>query len=161
MARTLQHEIGKKKPFDLPEEEAYLNLLRTVGVLSADFGSMFREHGLSEATYNVLRILRGHGPEGCSCGVIGDEMVTQVPDVTRLVDRLESMGLAERRRIAGDRRVVIVAISTKGLDLLDRLDKPARDIHRAQLGHMTKAELVELSRLLVRARSGAESKNEK
>jgi DNA-binding MarR family transcriptional regulator len=152
--KGLAAEIGKRKPFDLPEQEAYLNLLRTVSVLSADAERLLKESGLSEATYNILRILRGSGEAGRACGEIGRDMITRVPDVTRLVDRLEEQGLVTRARIAEDRRVVKVQITRAGLDLLARLDEPLRQFHKKQFTALTRAELSEINRLLVKARAG-------
>ena len=152
MAPDLRSEIGKKKPFDLPEEEAHLNMLRTGSLLDAGFAKLFRPHGLTEATYNALRILRGHLPAGVPSQTIGEHLIAQVPDVTRLVDRLVASGLAERCRIEADRRVVMVKITKAGLDLLGKLDKPVRELHAMQLGHLSPAELSQLSRLLVKAR---------
>ena len=156
---NLQHELGKRKPFDAPEQEAFLNMIRTVSVLSAAFQRLFRAHKLSESTYNALRILRGAGSDPESKGVrtcseIGEHLVAQVPDVTRLIDRLEELGFAERVRCDKDRRVVHVKITRKGLDLLAKLDEPLLELHRTQLRHLTRSELVELSRLLVKARMG-------
>ena len=148
----LAQEIGKKRPFDAPEQEAHLNVLRTASVLAAPFNRLFKQHRLSEALYNALRILRGSGSTGCACHEVGEMMIAQVPDVTRLVDRLEAMGLAERRRTTEDRRVVMVAITRKGLDLLAKLDAPVMELHRRSLGHMSRAELSELSALLAKAR---------
>jgi DNA-binding MarR family transcriptional regulator len=87
--------------------------------------------------------------------VIGDRLVSRVPDVTRLVDRLEKGGLVERVRTPDDRRVVLVAITTKGLGLLAKLDGPMADLHREQLAHMSEAELKQLVRLLTKARTMA------
>lgn len=157
-ARSLQHEIGKRNPFDLPEQEAYLNLVRTVSLLNVQTERFFREHGLSEATYNALRILRGAtiGPEAVgmrACSEIGEQMVAQVPDVTRVVDRIEKAGLAQRCRCPEDRRVVYVKITRKGLDLLAKLDGALLELHKSQLGHMKRADLSCLNRLLVAART--------
>lgn len=155
-ARTLQQEIGKKHPFDSPEQEAHLNILRSAACLAMPFQRLFRAHGLSEATYNALRILRGHNSGkggGVPSQTIGDNLIAQVPDITRLVDRLVESGLAERCRIDEDRRVVMVKITKAGLELLAKLDKPVRELHAAQLGHMSKRELQQLSELLVKARS--------
>lgn len=153
----LREEIGKRRPFDLPEQEAYLNLVRSDAVLTALGQVIVKPLGLSGATYNALRILRGatlgESPPGKrSCREIGEHMVARVPDVTRLVDRLVEMGLAERDRCEQDRRVVYVRITRKGLDLLAKLDRPVLEMHKRQLGHLTRAELTELSRLLVKAR---------
>lgn len=148
----LKDEIRKRKPFEHPEEEAYLNLLRTTAVLFAEFERLFKGAGLSEPQYNVLRILRGVGGHGLPCTEIGGRMITRVPDVTRLVDRLETAGLVERARTSEDRRVVLVKITRKGLDVLARLDEPVIALNRELLGHLTRKELEELSRLLVKAR---------
>jgi len=154
---TLQHELGKANPFDSPEQEAFLNLLRTQAHLHAPFFARFKAHGLSEATYNVLRILRGahrHGKkQGLRSTEIGKDMVVRVPDVTRLVDRLIDKGLAERGRCNEDRRVVHVKITKPGLAQLAKMDGPLQQMHRDQLGHLTADELHELSRLLTKARS--------
>ncbi|MBX3358574.1 MAG: MarR family transcriptional regulator [Phycisphaeraceae bacterium] len=149
---SLQHELGKRAPFDSPAHEAALNIVRTAAALSCDFARLFKQFGLSAASYNVLRILRGHHPAGIASQQIGPMMVASVPDVTRLVDRLADAGLAERCRTEQDRRVVIVRITRKGLDLLARLDKPVHAMHESQLGHMTHSQLATLSDLLVMAR---------
>ncbi|HLO41481.1 MAG TPA: MarR family transcriptional regulator [Phycisphaerales bacterium] len=159
-ASSLAHELGKKHAFDLAEQEAYLNLVRTTSTLSVELERFLRDHDLSGATYNALRILRGatmgeDAPGKRPCSEIGEQMVAQVPDVTRVVDRIEKMGLAQRIRCQADRRVVYVKITRKGLDLLARLDEPILGMHRAQLGHMSPRELADLNRLLVKARRPA------
>ena len=158
---TLKDEIGKCEPFSSPEEEAHLNLLRTVSVLDAAFAPLFKAKGLSDPTYNILRILRGHAsapeanPAGIPCQVIGEQLVSRLPDVTRLVDRLEAAGLVKRSRIKEDRRVVLVGITKKGLALLADLDRPLAELNRSLFKHMSRPELATLSRLLVKARQPA------
>ena len=155
---ALREELGKRHPFSSPQEEAYLNLLRTVSALGAASAGLLRAHGLSDSTYNILRILRGHAaapdanPAGIPCQTIGDQLVSRLPDVTRLVDRLEKAGLVRRSRTPHDRRVVLVGITKKGLALLAALDRPVQDVTRSLFKDMTRAELATLSRLLVKAR---------
>lgn len=151
---TLGDEIGKSKPFQIPEQEAYLNLLRTASVLSEGFARLFAGHGLSETAYNALRILRGAGEGGRMCQEIGGQLVARVPDVTRLVDRLEREGLVSRRRGERDRRAVYVVITARGLEALAALDEPVMHLHRAQLGHLSGEDLASLIGLLERARRG-------
>lgn len=161
MTSTLQHELGKLHPFEHPEEEAYLNLLRTMSLLENQTQRLFRSHGLSESTYNILRILRGHRRraeasdqrfQGVPCSVVAGQLVAQVPDLTRLVDRLARAGFVKRRRSDTDRRVVLIDITESGLATLDVLEEPLSALHRSQLGHLTGGELTELNRLLVKAR---------
>lgn len=151
--KSLQEEIGKKRPFELPEEEAYLNVLRTAAVLNTPFARLLKSQGLSESTYNVLRILRGVGPDGAACGLIRQRLIAQVPDVTRLIDRLVTLGQVKRDRTERDRRVVLNRITAKGLELLARLDEPLKRLHQSQCRHMAHAELQELSRLLTKIRN--------
>jgi DNA-binding MarR family transcriptional regulator len=153
---ALKDEIKKVNAFEHPEEEAYLNLLRTTTVLYAEFERLFKQAGLSEPQYNVLRILRGVGGCGVPCSDIGSRMIARVPDVTRLVDRLEAAGLVERCRIPNDRRVVQVKITQKGRDALAGLDAPLLELNRRLLRHMSREELAELSRLLEKARRSPE-----
>ena len=89
------------------------------------------------------------------CHEVSEHMVTRVPDVTRLVDRLEKCGLALRERCSKDRRVVHVKITAQGETLLRQLDSPVLAVHQAHLGHLTSQELDQLSSLLVKARHAA------
>lgn len=153
MAKSrLQEEIQQTKPFENAAIEAYLNLLRTTDALQAGYRELFRSHGVTEQQYNVLRILRGAGPDGLPCLTIGDRMVTRVPDVTRLVGRLESCGMVTRSRCADDGRVVIVQITREGLAVLERLEAPLAEQHRVLLNRLSTADLNSLIRLLEKAR---------
>jgi DNA-binding MarR family transcriptional regulator len=152
MPSPLQQELGKRNPFDSPEQETALNLVRTQDYLQHEFARLFSEHGLSGPQYNVLRILRGHGGDGVPSSTIAGQMVTRTPDITRLVDRLEEVGLVQRRRTPEDRRLVLVRITAAGLELLARLDQPVLDLHHRLFGHLTPEELSQLNALLVKAR---------
>jgi DNA-binding MarR family transcriptional regulator len=100
----------------------------------------------------VLRILRAAGEDGRSCSGIGDDMVARVPDVTRLVDRLERLGLVTRGRGEQDRRVVKVAITQQGTDLLTKVDMPLIGLYKNLFKHMSRADLDQLSALLYKVR---------
>lgn len=155
---VLAQEIKKRDPFASPAEEAYLNLLRTHAVLTAHSEQLFKNHGISPPKYNILRILRGakRNNEGCDHGLpsleIAERMITRVPDITRLVDGLETDGLACRKRCTEDRRVVYVGITEKGLELLEKLDRPLTALHEHLLAHLNPEELSQLNHLLAKAR---------
>lgn len=147
----LQREIKKRDPFDDPTVEAVLNIARTADRFGIRFARLFREHGLTPSQYNVLRILRGEG-KPLPILEVADRMIAAVPGITGLVDRLEALGLVGRERSTEDRRVVFVAITPKALELLARLDAPVADLHRRLVGHLSRAELADLIRLLEKAR---------
>jgi DNA-binding MarR family transcriptional regulator len=152
MAPDLAQELRMQRPFESAELEAFLNLVRTSDQLQSDFSELFRPHGLTMQQYNVLRILRGAGSEGLPCLEIGRRMVTRVPDVTRLIHRMEKAGLVHRERSEEDRRVVRVLVTREGRRLADRLEAPSAARHREQLGHLSARELATLNRLLEKAR---------
>lgn len=155
MAQTLASEIRQSKPFAHLEEEAFLNIVRTAGALLERESALLEEHGLTHAQYNALRILRGAGPDGLPCGEIGNRMVSRDPDITRLLDRMEKRGVAERSRSTEDRRVVTVRITPDGLRLLEAVDGPLSERVRSLLGHLDAADLRTLIDLLERAREKA------
>ncbi|HLJ87023.1 MAG TPA: MarR family transcriptional regulator [Candidatus Angelobacter sp.] len=135
-----------------PEEEAYLDLLRTTDMLSRGLVSILKPEDISSTQYNVLRILRG-SPDGLPCGEIANRMITRDPDITRLLDRMEKRGLIARSRETKDRRMVLARITSEGLKLLARLDKPVEEAHHRQLGHLGRERLRALTELLLAARA--------
>jgi DNA-binding MarR family transcriptional regulator len=147
----LQRELKKKRPFESAEEEALLNVWRTHDRFQIRFARFFREHGLTSSQYNVLRILRGEG-KPLPCLEIANRLITAVPAITGLIDRLEAMGLITRDRSTDDRRVVFVAITALGLRRLEQMDQPLAALHQQLIGHLPRPELRELSRLLEKAR---------
>lgn len=153
MSPRLRDEIKQSKPFGSRAEEAYLNLQRTANLLDQQQAHFFKGYGLTPTQYNALRILRGAHPESLPCREVGDRMVTPVPDVTRLLDRLETKGLVARSRDARDRRVVNVRIVDAGLELLAEIDPPLRRWIDGVLGPLDDAELATLIDLLERART--------
>jgi DNA-binding MarR family transcriptional regulator len=138
-----------------PEEVAFVEMVRTIDVLSRGPVRILKSEDLSPTQYNVLRILRG-SPEGLPCGEIASRMVNRDPDVTRLLDRLEKRGLVSRCRENKDRRTVMTRISDEGLELLGRMDEPVQSAHRKQLGHLGRERLRALTELLREMRSRVE-----
>ena len=150
--KTLREELKKKNPFDLPEQEAYLNIIYTQEKLSGEFTALFKPFGLTQPRYNVLTILRGVGGKGLSTMAILEPMINRIQDITRLVDRLVRGGYVKRQVSKKDRRVIFVKITVKGLDLLAKLEKLVLKLHKDQLGHLSRRELSELNRLLPKCR---------
>jgi MarR family 2-MHQ and catechol resistance regulon transcriptional repressor len=151
----LARELKKRKPFELLEQEAHLNLIRTTDQLQIHFARLFRVHGITIQQYNILRILRGEGRPLPSLE-IASRMIQVVPAITGLVDRLETAGFVVRRRCQEDRRVVYVELAPKAVELLAEIDEPLRLAHRRLLRDFSKSELTELIRLLEKSRVAIE-----
>jgi DNA-binding MarR family transcriptional regulator len=148
MHPTLQEEIRQRKPFGSAEEEAMLSIARTAAVLEHAGGEILKPHGLTTTQYNALRILRGAGEAGLCRNEIRDRLIARVPDATRLLDRLEEVGLVSRCRDDGDRRYVTSRITPEGLELLARLDPEVAAMNRRLLGHLGPGKLRTLIDLL-------------
>src|SRR3954465_9448055 len=118
MPSKLGAEIKQHKPFSSPEQEALLSIERTAAVLGHAFAEALKPFGITPTQYNALRILRGAGKDGLCRNEVRERLISQVPDVTRLLDRLEEMKLIDRERSSEDRRLVTTRITTKGQALL-------------------------------------------
>lgn len=130
-------------------------LLRTTAHLRRLLESDLGQHGITLQQFNVLRILRGAG-EAVPTMDIADRMVEQEPGITRLLGRLESKGLIERRRCTMDGRRVLVAITEAGCHLLDRVGDPKDFLGSAEHPSMSVEELDALIELLAKARKAME-----
>ena len=142
MASRLQAELKQTKPFPRRSSEALLSVLRTAAVLEHQLNEALRPFGITDLQYNVLRILRGAGPAGWCGREISERMVSKVPDVSRLLDRMEGMQLIRRERDASDRRHVTAHITPKGLRVMEEATTRLEQFERERFGHLD-AELLQ------------------
>lgn len=156
MVDHLEKELKQTKPFDSDEEAVALSVVVTAEHIRMQVGEVFKTRDLTPTQYNVLRILRGAGSTGLSCREIGERMITRDSDITRMLDRLEAMGLILRERQRDDRRIVLTSISEKGRDLLKDLDEPVRGCYKQMLSHLSGQDLQTLGRLLKKVRETAD-----
>jgi len=154
MASGLGAELKQTKPFASLEEEAALSIARTSAILEHQVSQALKAHGLTSSQYNVLRILRGAGDEGLCRNEVGSRLLREVPDVTRLLDRMKALKLIRRQRSSEDRRLVRTHITPKGLTLLDEIDVRIRGMHCEQLSHLGEDRLKQLLCALEDVRQG-------
>lgn len=150
---NLQAELKQTRPFKNLAEEAYLSVQRTAAILEHQLETALKPSGITATQYNVLRILRGAGNQGLCRHEIGERLIRKVPDVTRLLDRLEDSHLITRARGGDDRRYVTTRITAGGLRMLGQLDERIDAVHRSQFGHVDGARLKSLIDLLAQVRN--------
>lgn len=141
MPLRLQDEIKQTRPFPSLGAEALLSILRTAAVLDHHIAEALKPHGLTPTQHNVLRILRGAGSNGLCGREVAERMVARVPDVPRMLERLEAVGLIERERDPADRRHVTARITRKGLELVERVGPDLELLERARMGHLSERTL--------------------
>lgn len=153
MPPALRDELRQIKPFVSLEEETFLNLSRTASVLRDALERVLTPAGLTLAQYNVLRILRGAGAGGLCRNEVRDRLVTRMPDVTRLLDRMEEAGLINRIRGSEDRRLVATHLTREGRRLVDSLDGTVAGAHKKAFARLPREKLSALNDLLGQVRS--------
>jgi DNA-binding MarR family transcriptional regulator len=141
MPTTLREELKQRKPFTSLEQEAQLSVVRTSAMLVDAFERMLKPYGITSTQYNVLRILRGAEPDGLCRNDLRDRMLTRMPDVTRLLDRMEDSSLIDRTRESSDRRMVMTRITAKGKRLLDELEDDVEREHERAFAALTKEQM--------------------
>ena len=152
MPTDLLEELHQRKPFSSLAQEAHLNVSRTQARLQEGLEQVLKPYGLSGTQYNVLRILRGADRRGLCRNELRDRLLTRMPDVTRLLDRMEEAGLVTRERDTMDRRLVTTRLTERGRELVDALDGPVAEEHERRLGHLGEERLRVLVRLLTLVR---------
>jgi DNA-binding MarR family transcriptional regulator len=147
-------ELKQSKRFADPRQEATIALLRTADVLRGRTEAALLPHGLSPEQYNVLRILRGAPDRSLPTLEIASRMITRAPNITRLIDKLVQKKLVSRCDDDRDRRVVVVKLTPKGLDLVNGISATVDDLDAKGLGALSKAQVDALIEILDAVRSG-------
>src|SRR5919202_6306910 len=96
VVKTEPRRRGRARLEPNPARSAYATLLSAADRVRASFETVCARFDITAQQYNVLRILRGAGPEGLPTLTIADRMIERTPGITRIVDRLESNGLVVR-----------------------------------------------------------------
>ena len=100
----------------------------------------------------VCGAANAYEPAGLCRNELRDRMLTRMPDVTRLLDRMEEAGLVARSRDNEDRRLVSTRITDAGRKVVDGLDAPVHEFHKRRMAHVSDEQLRTLINLLTLAR---------
>jgi len=128
--------------------KALLNILYTASWISNCQNDFFKSFGISPQQYNILRILNG-ADEPLNVQVIKDRMIERAPNATRLMDKLCAKEFIERLPCEHDRRVVKIAITENGKNLLKSIPD---NFNKELLKNLNELEAEQLSQLLDKMR---------
>lgn len=149
---SLAEALKQTRPFTQIEQEAYLSIMHTAAELAHEVDHLFKRSGVTQPQYNVLRILKGASPEALNRKEIAERLVTPMPDVTRLLDRMVKAGWIARERRDEDRREVVTNLTPEGRSILSDLEKPLMSLHRRQFRGISHASLRTMLDLLAAVR---------
>ncbi len=148
-------EIGKeiKSKFKTPQQKAFVNLRYTSNWILKKQNEFMSNFDLTMPQFNILRILRGAG-EGVflSVNTIKSRMVEISPNTTRLMDKLLEKKLIIRYRCPDDKRIINVAITQEGMNILSEIDQHF-DKELTMLNKLSDEEAEILSVILDKLRS--------
>ncbi len=119
---SLEAEIQQPR-FKSEHNKCIVNLIYTHNFFHQKQLAFFKPYEITIPQFNILRILRGQYPEPATVNLLIERMLDKSSNASRIIDKLESKELVERRQSAADRRAVDVYISSKGLELLARIDE--------------------------------------
>ena len=104
---------------------------------------------LTPSKLRALEVLAQH--ESLRVGELADRVGVDDTTATRLVDRLEDLGLAERHSAEGDRRAILVGLTREGRELVDGVSAQRQQFFADVLGSLDPDERVQLVRLTEKA----------
>jgi DNA-binding MarR family transcriptional regulator len=139
-----------KSAFDRPAEveDVFVGILRIADVFTRGLTEILEPFRLTPNQYRVLQALRHTSADGLTCGEVGERLTARDPDITRLLDRLELLGLVARRRERPDRRVVRTQITDAGAGVLASVDRMVGELQARYLEGLGAHKLSVLSALL-------------
>jgi len=83
--------------------------------------------GLTPQQHQALLAIRGAGAEPATVGYVAERLVLRPHSASGLVDRLEALGLVQRRVAASDRRQALLELTDRARTLLAELSTTHRE----------------------------------
>jgi DNA-binding MarR family transcriptional regulator len=140
----------KQDSFKNEHHKVMVNLIFTYNWTTEQLKQLFEEEGLTMQQFNILRILRG-SLIPLSTLQIRERMLDKMSDSSRIVDRLIIKGLVKKLICKTDKRLVDVTITSKGLNILEKLDVQEDKMEKI-VKALTKSEAKILNKLLDKIR---------
>lgn len=119
---SLKEELGLDKPIDTEEHECLLNIIYTGTLISKLSNKFFSNSGTTDAQFNVLMQLKYSHSQELSQVALSRRLFVNRADVTGLIDRLEKADMVKRTAHPEDRRINMISITKKGMELLEKLE---------------------------------------
>ena len=137
--------------------DVHINVLLLANRSLEQLEEICRGEGVTHSQYVALWTLcLADDPDaGVPLGSVADGLLNRASDTTRLIDRLERAGLAERLPNPADRRGVLVRATEEGRRRFAALTPRIQEFHAGQWSNLTGREVEDLRKLLAKALWGA------
>jgi DNA-binding MarR family transcriptional regulator len=139
----------ERPELDLSSIAVIGRLLRVANLLEQRFERLFREHGFSFWAFTVLTALRRAGePYRLTPSQLQSAGMVSAAAVTKRISRLEELGLVERIPDPNDKRGTLVALTRRGLKLIDTLGERYLEEERTAIAALDPKQRSALAQLL-------------
>ena len=145
---SLEGELKGAEADAEPTGQALYLLRRVAALADRAISRALEPFGLTVGQFAVLEIMGEAHDQSLGCTELGRRLAGPSPDVTRLLDRLESVALVSRERDREDRRVVHTRISEKGRQLLLQAAPEVRAAESRALAGLPLEDQRQLARML-------------
>lgn len=150
ISMSLEEDI-RQPAFRNEHQKGIINMIYTCNWIMERQKKLFDQEKITPQQFNILRILRGAYPKPISTMQIRERMLDKMSDTSRIVDRLTVKGLANKKTCLTDKRLVDIAITPKGIAMLERLDFRNEEMD-ALLRALSETEAKTLNQLLDKIR---------
>lgn len=144
-------KVIKQNKFQNSYHKAMINLIYTSNYFRDSHMSVFKPFDIQSQHFNILRILNGRHPEPATPGHIKEVMLDKGRDLTRLIDKLESMGWVQRTVCPENKRKIHINLTSEGLEKVDVISSRL-DAQYDKMKYLAEEEYEQLSRLLDKMR---------
>lgn len=130
--------------------QTFSTLLNCQQKLSYNISKEMKAFGITRQQYEVLAILNDNSDQPINLNMVKSYLRENVPDISRIVQRLVEKRLINRTRKADDKRNSAISINKTGLDLIEQIEPIIKEKMNEFFGVLTSEELEELSRIITK-----------
>ena len=146
---SIEEDILQRQ-FESEYHRLHVNILFTASWLNGKLSEALHEYDLSPEQFNVLRILKGANKQ-VNLKYISERLVNKQSNTSRLIDKLFSKKMVERKTSKEDRRNVEISISAFGSTVVNQASDSVKKLE-VQLNGIKAKEAKEVSDALDRFR---------
>lgn len=147
----IEEELKSRKITD-EYQKLYLNVLFSANWLEDKTAHIFKSANITSHQYNVLRILRGSLGTPLPAFEIQSRMISKNSNVTRIIEKLVTKKLANKKFNESNRRMIEVTITDEGLEILKQLDNVILDNYVELFNNISREDAILCSELLDKIR---------
>ncbi|WKK83547.2 MarR family winged helix-turn-helix transcriptional regulator [Marivirga arenosa] len=128
--------------------QTFSTLLSCQQKMSYEISREMKSYGITRQQYEVLKILDENSDDSMNLNKVKSHLRENVPDISRIVQRLVEKKLINRERLSSDKRNSSISINAEGIKALKEIEPVIKDKMDQFFGVLTSDELNELARII-------------